>query len=218
MVVKNYVVIGLGNFGKSMALELAGLGEEVLALDLDARKVEEIKAEVTECVIADGRDRGTLAEFVGADIDAAILNLGDNLESIALTTLNLVDIGVRRIIVKAKTPEFGKIVRAIGATELINPEQEGARQLARKLHEPNLIEHIPLDPEYDIVEVAVPESYTGKTLGELDLRKKKGIVVIAIKEILSGKINLIPGADFRFAPDTAMILIGTRKDIQGLSL
>ena len=188
---KSYVVIGLGNFGRNVALELASYGEEVLAVDKNEKRVEELKDQVTACVIADAREKEALVDFVSADMEAAILNLGDNLEAIALTTLNLVDLGVKRIIVKAETPAIGKIVKAIGATEWINPEQEGARHLARKLHQPNLIEHIPLAPDYDIVEVAVPDPFIGRSLGT-EVFEAKGL----IHALIEG-----PGTQFAFMPE-----------------
>ncbi|BCA81183.1 TrkA family potassium uptake protein [Desulfuromonas sp. AOP6] len=213
---KSYVVIGLGNFGRNVALELASYGEEVLAVDRDERRVEELRDQVTASVIADARDKEALADFVSADMEAAILNLGDNLEAMALTTLNLVDLGVKRIIVKAETPTIGKIVKAIGATEWINPEQEGARHLARTLHQPNLIEHIPLAPDYDIVEVAIPDRFVGRSLGDIDLRRHHDVVVIAVKEILTDRIHLIPSANFVFEVDSAMILMGKKENLEKL--
>ncbi|MGE4579032.1 MAG: TrkA family potassium uptake protein [Desulfuromonadales bacterium] len=215
---KSYVVIGLGNFGRNVALELASYGEDVLAVDRDEKRVEELKDQVTACLIADAREQEALVDLVSADMEAAILNLGDNLEAIALTTLNLVDLGVKRIIVKAETPAIGKIVKAIGATEWINPEQEGARHLARTLHQPNLIEHIPLAPDYDIVEVAVPDPFIGRSLGDIDLRRHHDVVVIAVKEILTDRIHLIPSAQFVFAADSAMILMGKKENLEKLKI
>ncbi|HKK01839.1 MAG TPA: TrkA family potassium uptake protein, partial [Desulfuromonadales bacterium] len=205
---KNFVVVGLGKFGEEVAAELTALGNQVLAIDADKRRVDDIKDRATTAVIADARDRRVLAEFISADIDAAVLNLGDSLEANALVTLNLVQMGVKRIIAKAENASFGQILQAIGATELVYPEREGAMLLARRLHTPNLIDHIPLAPEYDIVELAVPEDFVGKSMAELRIRSRYGVVVIAVKDMLSGAFHLIPEADYQFGPDSAMIIIG----------
>ncbi|MEA3429133.1 MAG: TrkA family potassium uptake protein, partial [Thermodesulfobacteriota bacterium] len=195
---KYFVVIGLGTFGQNTAIELEKLGHQVLVIDQDEKRVNAIKELVTESIIADATDKKVLSEFVNKDVDAVILNMGDNLEANALTTLNLISIGVKRIIIKAKNDAFGKILTAIGATDIIYSEREGAKRLAQKLHSPNLIEHIPLSPEYEIVELAAPDKFIGKTLDDLKIRNKYKVVVIAVKDILSNEFHLIPGADFEF--------------------
>ena len=215
---KHFVVIGLGKFGKEIAAELTALGNEVLAIDADKKRVDEVKDQATTAVIADARDKTVLSEFVSPDVDAAILNLGDSLEANALATLNLAQLGVRRIIVKAESSGFGQILQAIGATELVQPEREGARLLARRLHTPNLIDHIPLAPDYDIVEMAVPEEFIGRSLAELRIRSRYGVVVIAVKDVLGGAFHLIPESDYRFGPDCAMIIIGKKTRIDKLKL
>ena len=213
---KHFVVIGLGKFGEEVASELTALGNEVLAMDADKKRIDEIKDQATTAVIGDARDKAVLGEFVSPDVDAAILNLGDNLEANALATLNLVQLGVRRIVAKAENASFDQVLQAIGATELVYPEQEGARLLARRLHTPNLIDHIPLAPDYDIVELAVPEEFIGRTMAELGIRSRYGVVVIAVKDMLTGAFRLIPEADYQFGPDSAMIIIGKKTRIDKL--
>ena len=214
---KYFIVIGLGTFGQNTAIELENLGHEVLIIDRDEKKVNAIKDLATESIIADATDKKVLSEFVNKNVDAVILNMGDNLEANALTTLNLRNIGVKRIIIKAKNDAFGKILTAIGATDIIHSEREGAKRLAQKLHSPNLIEHIPLSPEYEIVELAVPDKFIGKTLDELKIQNKYKVVVIAVKDVLSNEFHLIPGADFVFCQDSAMIIIGKISDIDRLN-
>jgi trk system potassium uptake protein TrkA len=214
---KYFVVIGLGTFGQNTAIELENLGHQALIIDRNEKRVNAIKDLVTESIIADATDKKVLSEFVNKDVDAVILNMGDDLEANALTTLNLVSIGVKRIIIKAKNDAFGKILTAIGATDIIYSEREGAKRLAQKLHSPNLIEHIPFSPEYEIVELAVPDKFIGKTLDELKIRNKYKVVVIAVKDILSNEFYLIPGADFEFCQNSAMIIIGKISDIDKLN-
>jgi len=209
-----YVVIGLGNFGFNTAISLTKKGNEVLVIDSDPRRIEKIKDLVTDAIIADAREKNILQEFIQPEIDAVIVNLGDTIESSALVTLHLKEIGVNDIIVKVFEEIHGKILKKLGATEIINPEKDTATRLAERLTAPNLIEHIPLAPEYSIVEVALPDKFAGKTLKELQLRNKFNLEVIAVKDVLSEKFKLIPSADYKLEPDNVIIVIGKKDDLE----
>jgi trk system potassium uptake protein TrkA len=208
-----YVVIGLGNFGFNTAISLTKRGNEVLVIDSDPRRIEKIKDLVTDAIIADAREKNILKEFIQPNIDAVIVNLGDTIESSALVTLHLKEIGVNDIIVKVFEEIHGKILKKLGATEIINPEKDTATRLAERLTAPNLIEHIPLAPEYSIVEIALPDKFAGKTLKELQLRNKFNLEVIAVKDVLSEKFKLIPSADYKLEPDNVIIVIGKKEDL-----
>lgn len=210
---RQFVVVGLGNFGFNLAVELAGLGHQVLVIDSSSEKIELIKDQVTQAVVADVRNREALTEIVRKDVDAVIVGLGDSMEASTLAVLYLKDSGVKKIIAKAMNDDHGKVLKSLGANEIIFPEKDTAISLAKWLTYPNLIEHIPLSPEYSILEIAAPDVYIGKTLGELQLRSKYGIEVIAIKEVLSEKFHLIPGANVKIMPDSALIIIGRESDI-----
>ena len=211
-----FVVIGLGNFGFNVASALSKLGHQVLAIDLRSKKVEKIGDIVTQAVVADTRDKEVLSEYMTDDVDAVIVGIGDNIEASTLTVLYLKDLKVKRIIAKAMSDDHGEILRLIGATEVIYPEKDEATRLAERLSIPNLIEHIPLAPEYSIVEIASPDSFIGKTLGELQLRRKYNIEIIAIKNVLLNTFDLIPGAGFKILADTALVIIGKKSEISKL--
>jgi trk system potassium uptake protein TrkA len=213
-----YVVIGLGNFGFNTAISLTRKGNEVLVIDSDPRRIEKIKDLVTDAIIADAREKNILKEFIQPDIDAVIVNLGDTIESSALVTLHLKEIGVNDIIVKVFEEIHGKILKKLGATEIINPEKDTATRLAERLTAPNLIEHIPLAPEYSIIEIALPDKFAGKSLKELQLRNKFNLEVIAVKDVLSEKFKLIPSADYKLEPDNVIIVIGKKEDLAKLKL
>lgn len=208
-----YIVFGLGNFGSRVCLALSELGHEVLAMDCDADAVDKVKDSISQAVIGDVTDKEALAKLVNPDFAAAIISLGDKLEAGVLAALYLKELGVERIIAKANTEDHGKVLQAVGATEIIYPEQEVAVNLAHRLHTPNLIEHIPLAPEYSIVEVAAPDDFVGKTLRELNLRQRFGFVVIAIKNVLTDQFDLAPAAELKIKPDSALIIIGKVEDI-----
>lgn len=208
-----YVVIGLGNFGFNTAISLMTRGNEVLGIDSNPKRIETIKDRITEAIIADARESSMLSEFIHPNIDAVIVNLGDTIESSALVTLYLKEMGVRNVIVKVFDEVHGTILKKLGATEIINPEKDSATRLAERLTAPNLIEHIPLAPEYSIVEIAVPDKFIGKSLKELQLRKKYDLEVIAIKDVLTEKFNLIPSADIKLDPDNVIIVVGKKENL-----
>ncbi|MEK7399517.1 MAG: TrkA family potassium uptake protein, partial [Candidatus Poribacteria bacterium] len=180
------------------------------------KKIDQIKDKVTHAVIADATDKEVLREFVKSSIDAVIVGLGDNMEANILTTLHLKDLKTRRIIAKAMSEDHEKILRAIGVTDIVYPERDVAIRLAKVLTDPNLIEYIPLAPEYSIATIASPDKFIGKTLKELQLRNGYNIEVIAVKDVLSDSFHLIPGADFKIPPDSALLVIGEKTSVDKL--
>ncbi len=210
---KRFVVIGLGNFGMNAARALYKEGHDVLVIDSDEKKIERIKNEVNASIAADATDENVLKEFVSDIADAAIISLGENMEASVLTTLYLKELGIKRIIVKALNEAHRKVLERIGATETIFPEREAAVRLAQRLSVPNLIEHIPLAPEYSISQIETPTAFVGKTLKELQLPSRFGIQVIAIKDVLSDAFHVIPNAEFRIMPDSALLVIGKSDNL-----
>jgi len=213
---KQYIVIGAGNFGANLAITLCEQGSQVLVIDQNKKKIDQIKDKVTHAVIADATDKDVLEELVKGSVDAVIVGLGDNMEANILTTLHLRDMKVKRIIAKAISEEHGKILRAIGVTDVVFPEKDVAIRMAKELIDPNLIEHIPLAPEYSIATIASPDKFVGKTLKELQLRNKYNVEVIAIKDVLSDAFYMVPGADFKIPPDSALLVIGEKVSIDKL--
>ncbi|MEW6509068.1 MAG: TrkA family potassium uptake protein [Bacteroidota bacterium] len=214
---KQFVVIGLGTFGFNVAVELAKQGYQVLAMDSDKDIVEEIKNHVTQSVVANAMDKKTMEELIDKNFDTAIIGLGENfMEATVISIVHLKTIGVKHIIVKSMNELKGEVFRSVGATEIIYPEIESAMRLARRLSIPALIDQIPLAPEYSIVEFALPDSFIGKTIKELNLRRKYNVTIIAIKNILQDEMILVPEASYKFSPDTALIILGKHSDIDKL--
>ncbi|MBU7048181.1 MAG: TrkA family potassium uptake protein [Theionarchaea archaeon] len=214
---KQFVIIGLGSFGLNLAAILSQEGHEVLALDVDEKKIDTIKERVTLAVVADAADKNILTKFVSKEADAVIVGM-DSMEASVLATLYLRDLGVKEIIVKAMSDDHAKVLKAVGATEIVYPEKDVAIRLADRLSTPNLIEHLPLTPEYSIVEITPPDTFLGKTLKELQLRKDFDIIVIAAKDVLSNRFQLIPDADFEVRPNSVLMVIGKKKDIDRLKV
>lgn len=204
---KQFVVIGLGRFGYNLAVSLAKLDNQVLAIDIDKKKVEAIKDFVSEAVIADALDIRTLKEFVDDKVDTVIVATASDVGTSTLLVLYLKDLGVKRIVGKVRNEDHAKILNALGVSEVIYPERDIAERLAENLTLNNLIAHIPLAPEYGIIEIVTPDSFVGKNLRELDLRNKFGYSVIGIKDVLLDTIDVNPSPDNAIKPDTVLLIL-----------
>ncbi|MFZ0453965.1 MAG: TrkA family potassium uptake protein [Ignavibacteriaceae bacterium] len=211
---KQFVVIGLGNFGLNVAKALASRGNQVLAIDIDQNRIDEVKDDVSEAIIADAKNTKVLNEFITSAVDAVIICIGQNMEASILTTHYLKQKNVKRIIVKAMNENHARILELMGADEVILPEKDIAISLAQKLSSANLLEHIPLTSEFSIVEAAVPENFAGKTLKQLQLRSKYNLLVIAVKDVMQDKFYLMPDAGFELIPDSLLIIMGRRMDVE----
>lgn len=204
---KQFVVIGVGRFGFNLAVSLSKLNNQVIAIDIDKKKIEDIKDYVTEAVIADALDLRTLKEFVDKDVDTVIVATASDVGTSTLLVLYLKDLGVRRIIAKVRNEDHAKVLNALKVNEVIYPERDIAERLAESLTLSNLIAHIPLAPEYGIVEIVVPDNFVGKSLRELDLRKKYGYSVIGIKDVLRDTIDVNPSPDLKLIPDNILLIL-----------
>ncbi len=210
---RKFVVIGLGNFGFHIAKSLAAKGHEVLAVDRDPKIIQEMKDYVSQAVIADASDKEALESIGAQDADVAILSLGGNVLASILITLYLKEFGVPEIVVKATTEDHRKILEKIGATKVFFVEREMAERLAETLSNPSVWELMHLSPGYSIVEMEPPQLFVGKSLKELDLRKKYKIQVIAIKELVPERTVVVPPADFVIKDSDILVVIGKDEDI-----
>lgn len=204
---KQFVVIGIGRFGYNLAVSLYNLKNQVLAIDIDKKRVEDIKDFVTEAVVADARDPRVLSEFIDDSVDSVILATATDIGVSTLSVLYLKELGVKHIVAKVRNEDHGKILKTLGVSEIIYPEKDIAARLAEELTLSNLIAHIPLAPEYSIVEIVTPEKFYGKTLRELDLRNKYGISVIGIKDVMFDKIDVNPDPDYKLVPDSVLLIL-----------
>lgn len=208
-----FAVIGLGSFGSYVAKTLYEKGNEVLAIDSSKQKIEELKDFVSNAVQMDAADKENLQAIGIQDMDVVVVALGPQMEASILTVLFLHEVGVKRIVGMALTEDHGKILEAVGATEVIYPEKDTAIRTALRLHSPSILEYLPLSSGYSIQEIAPPEWFIGKTLKELDLRNKYGIQVIAIKGLIPEKITFIPKADFVIKDSDILIIVGGEKQL-----
>ncbi|RLB06534.1 MAG: TrkA family potassium uptake protein [Deltaproteobacteria bacterium] len=211
-----FAVIGLGNFGFNVAKTLHENGHEVVGIDRNKERAQRLQRYSSQTIIADATDKSILETVGFKDMDAVVVSLGDDLSSSILVTLFLRDIGVKNIIVKIMSEDHGRALEKIGATEIVFPERDTAVKLAKSLSSPNILDYLPLSPEYSIMEVAPPKEFIGKSLAQLHLRSKFNVSVIAVKELIPDRMTINPTADFVVKDSDILIVLGKRKDIEKL--
>ena len=210
---RSFAIIGMSSFGYFLARELVKEEVEIMAVDLDEEKIEKIKPYVSKAVIADCTDRVTLETLGLEELDGVVICLGQ-IESSVLTTLHLKELKIQRIIAKALSEEHGKILEMLGATEVIFPEKDMAVRVARTLSHENVLDHVPLAKGYSIIDIAPPASFLRKSLGELDLRRKYGIQVIVVKEMVPENVVLVPTADYVIKDSDVLVIMGKDEDLK----
>jgi trk system potassium uptake protein TrkA len=211
---KRVVVIGLGIFGFNIAKDLYENGIEVIAIDKNKEVIQKIKDFSTKAILADGRDKDILESIGIQPDDVVIVSFGEDLAASTLITLHLKEMKVKTIIVKAPNEDHKHVLEKVGATEVIIPEKAMADKVAKSLISPNVLDYIPLSEDYTICEIAPPPSFMGKTIGELHLRSRYHIEVIAIREMLPERLTMVPRADFIIKDSDVLVVIGKEKDIQ----
>lgn len=213
---KRFAVIGLGNFGFYAAKALFEDDNEVLAIDIDKAKAHAIAPHATEAIILDARDMESLKALGLETMDAVIVSTGGKISISILICLHLHEIGVKRILAKAIDDDHGKILKKVGATEIIHPERDMAIRVSRGLSHPNVIDFIPLVQDFELLEVGPPREFIGKSLAHLNLRAKYNVHIIAIKEQLSDSFILVPPASFLIKENDMLIMLGRSADIRSI--
>ncbi len=213
---KQIAVIGLGNFGYHLATNLCAKGHEVMAIDRDPQKVQAIKDLVTQAVMADATDREVLEDLGLRQMDTVVVSIGTEMSNSILATLHLKEIGVKRVVAMAISEPHDRILRKVGASEVVFPEKDLATSLAEKLHNPNMLDYLPFSPDYSIVELAPPRKFIGKSLKELDLINRYGVQVVAVRELVPERLNMIPTGSFVVKDSDIIILLGPNKSLEKL--
>jgi trk system potassium uptake protein len=213
---KKYIcVIGLGQFGMELARELSKTCE-VLAMDVNEDLVYAIADDVQRALSVDARDYASLKQVVTADFDEVIVSLGESLEASILCTLHLKKIGIKMIRAKVISEDHAAILHSLGVQEVIFPERETAWRLAAQIMNPNLLDYVPLEAGYRVMDVAPPNSFYGHTLMELELRKQYGVFVIAVKELVPQRFIFLPEPSFVVKPSDILVMIGRDEELARL--
>jgi len=214
---KSFAIIGLGKFGYYLATTLYAKGHEVLAIDLNAEIVQSIKDHVSHAVVADTTNPEVLKALGLGNIEDVVICIGSDLSASILTTLNVKEVGIKQIYAKAISEPHGRILEKVGATDVFFPEKDRAIALAEQLHVPNMLDYLPFTEGYSISEVAVPTEVIGKRLRELDLINRYGIQVVAIKEVVPDRMNVIPTGEFLLKDSDILILLGPNEAVERFS-
>ncbi|WP_068773946.1 TrkA family potassium uptake protein [Paenibacillus sp. FJAT-26967] len=204
-----YAVIGLGRFGSSLSKELTELGHEVLGIDRDEEKVDEMSDILTHSVVADATDEEVLRSLGVRNFDCAIVAIGDNIQASIMAAILLKELGVKTVVAKALTDQHGKVLEKIGVDRIIFPERDMGIRVAHQLVSPNLLDFIELSKNYTIAELVVSKRIAGLTLKELDPRARYGCSIVAINK--SEDMIIAPTADDILQENDVMVVIG-RKD------
>jgi len=216
MINKQFVVIGLGRFGYSIAKTLHSLDYDVLAIDRSEDIVQQISDEVTHAVQLDATDENALKSLGVRNFDVAIVAIGEDIQASIMVTLLLKELGVKYIMAKAQNEKHEKVLQKIGADRVILPEKEMGIRIANNLSTTNILDYIELSPDYSIMEVKALKEWENKTLKELRLRSTYGINIVAIKR--GEDVRISPLAEDIIMEDDIIITIGTQKTFNKLKI
>lgn len=207
---REYVVIGLGRFGSSVARQLELNGCEVLAIDSDPTLVQKIAGDVTYAMTGDVTKEETLAEIGIRNFDGAVIAMASSMEASVLTTIWAKEQGVPMVMAKAYNALQEKILKRVGADVVVLPEKEMGEHIANRLAFGELFDSIEITDEYSIIDIEIPEAWEGKNLIKLDLRKRYGINVIGLK--IDDTLNMLPSAEQPLNAGETLVVIG-RNDM-----
>lgn len=211
---KRFAVIGAGSFGYYVARALYENKNEVIAIDRSKERVQAIEPHCTSAIVQDVTDMEALKGLGLKEMDAVIVSTGANIKPSILICFHLSRLGIRRIIVKAEDDDHGEILKELGATEIIRPGMDMAQRLALRLTSPNILEFLPLEEDYTIAQVDPPPSFIGKTLKDLNLRKRYEVYIIAVKELVPERFRMVPDAEFTIKDSDVLIMLGRDGDLK----
>ena len=209
-----YGIIGLGRFGYALAIELAQSGADIIAIDRDEEKVRELREYTENAFIVKSLDKKTLSETGIQNCDIAIVCIGEHLDTSILTTLNLVSLGVPKVIAKATSAEHGEILEKLGA-QVVYPERDIAIRLARRLEVSRVLDYIQLSEKLNISKLLVPKSLIGQDVKTADLRGRFGVNIIAIEN--DSVVNESVGPGYVFREGDILFVSGRREALDSLS-
>lgn len=209
---KSILIIGLGRFGSYMAKKFAELGNDVMVMDTDEERVNELLPYVTSAQIGDSKNEEFMASLGVRNFDVCIVAIGDDFQSSLETTSLLKDLGARFVVARAARDVHAKFLLRNGADEVVYPEKQLAAWTAIRYSSDHIFDYIELNADHAIVEVAVPEAWAGRTVGDLDVRRKYGLNVLAVKR--QGKMNANVASDTMLLRDETVLVLGSNQAIQ----
>ena len=209
---KSILLIGLGRFGKNIAIHLNKLGHQVMAVDDEEERVENVLPYVTNAQIGDSTNKDFLESLGIRNFDVCIVAIGNDFQSSLETTSLLKELGARLVVSRASTDVHEKFLLRNGADDVVYPEKQIARWTAIRYSADHILDYIELDEGHAMFELPVPRDWAGRTIGNIDIRKKYNINIMGIKK--NGKLMLALSPDTALESDQTMLVLGTTKDLQ----
>ena len=213
---KQYLVIGCGRFGSSVAKKMCQLGNEVMVIDKDEDSINNIAELVTHTAIVDVTEERDLKSIGLGNFDVVIVAISSDIRASKMATVMAKEMGVPKVVCKAKDELQAKVLYKIGADKVVFPERDMGIRLAYNLASENILDQINLDPEYSIMEIVTPQNWVGKTIIELNLRAKYDITVLAVKT--QSGLKVMPSPNYKMQEKNILIIIGNTDKISDIIL
>lgn len=206
---KRFVIVGLGNFGANVATTLYKHGHEVIAVDISQETVDIVAQNVTRAVVGDGRDAVVLSHLGGKESDIGIVSTGDDITASVLATLALLDLGVKKVVVKVVSEDHARVMRRVGAAETVFPERDSAQNLASSLLDDSIVSYQRLGSGFGVQEMNTPPRWCGKTLVELQLRSTYQLSVVGVHDTRTDELVIPPDPTVPLRSTDTLILAGS---------
>lgn len=222
---RQFVVIGLGRFGRKVAETLAKKGAPVIAIDSKPELVGNVSNFVIKAVQIDSTDEDALVASGVKDVDVAVVGMGEDVESSILTTALLKNLNIKEIVARASTPLHAQILKMVGATRIVFPEEDMGIRVANSILSPGVLEYIELGADYTLAEIEAKSESIDRTIDELDLRAKYGVNVLIVKrkvfeagekleETMKKEMKVLPTSDYKIQEGDVLVVVGNSKDIE----
>lgn len=209
---KSILLIGLGRFGRHIAIQLNQLGHQVMAVDHDEERVNDIMGVVTNAQIGDSTNEAFLSSLGVKNFDVCIVAIANDFQSSLETTSLLKELGAKMVVSRAERDGQAKLLLRNGADEVVYPEKQVAKWAAIRYSADHILDYIELDETHSIFEVAVPEEWVGKTVGQIDIRKKYNVNIMAVKQ--NEKMNMAVTPNTVLTNDKTLLVLGEYKALQ----
>ena len=209
---KNILLIGLGRFGRHIAIQLNQLGHDIMAIDTNEERVNDILPFVTNAQIGDSTNPDFLKSLGIGNFDICFVTISGSFQNSLETTSLLKELGAKLVISRAERDVQEKFLLRNGADKVIYPEKQVAKWASIRYTDDHILDYMEVDASHAIIEVEVPSGWIGKTVGELDIRKKYSISILAIKT--DGKMNMAIGPDMELSSEDTLLVLGTYRDMQ----
>lgn len=222
---RQFAVIGLGGFGRKVAETLSKKGAPVIAIDSNQELINRVSDIVTKAVQTDSTDESSLVACGIKDVDVAVVSMGEDIESSILTTALLKNLEIKEIVARACTPLHAQILKMVGATRVVFPEEDMGIRVANSILSPGVLEYIELGADYTLAEIEAKSKDIGRTINELELKAKYGINVLIIKrkifevgenieKTIEKEVKVLPTAGYKIQEGDVLVVVGSSEDIE----